>query len=108
MTCPVPRAPIDHIRRIESSFDLSPRVANVIRLMDCSLCAFICMEASKEFENLSISARVVGPVADSKKPADEAAARVAVTSDGLEKSEKANNTEHGRKHPPKARLDLTG
>ena len=42
------------------------------------------MEASKEFENLSISARVVGPVADSKRPADEAA-RVAVTSDGLEK-----------------------
>jgi len=64
------------------------------------------MEASKEFENLSISARVVGPVADSKRPADEAA-RVAVTSDGLE-SEKANNTEHGQKHPPKARLDLTG
>ena len=59
------------------------------------------MEASKEFENLSISARVVGPVADSKRPADEAA-RVAVTSDGLEKSEKANNTKHGRKHPPKA------
>ena len=63
------------------------------------------MEASKEFENLSISAGVVGPVAiaDSKRPADEAA-RVAVTSDGLEKSEKANNTKHGRKHPPKARL----
>jgi len=66
------------------------------------------MEASKEFESLSIdldlSERVVGVVADSKKPADEAAAGVAVIADGLEKSETANNTERDRKHPPKARL----
>ena len=65
------------------------------------------MEASKEFESLSIdldlSERVVGVVADSKKP-DEAAAGVAVIADGLEKSETANNTERDRKHPPKARL----
>ena len=62
------------------------------------------MEASKEFESLSIdldlSERVVGVVADSKKPA----AGVAVIADGLEKSETANNTERDRKHPPKARL----
>jgi hypothetical protein len=59
------------------------------------------MEASKEFENLSISARVVGPVAASKRPADEAAASVALPQMDWRRVRKRSTPNTAESTPPR-------